>query len=167
MNSGFISSGNYEFQITEVTSLLNQARDHYYNLVLITGADWRTRTTFLKELAFSTKYSYVSLGLPLSRALIDQPVKDRPFLLSEQISNIITTSSDDGVILDHIEILFAPALRTNPLGVLQANAHSRMVVASWPGSLRDGNLTYASPGHPEHYSQQANGLLIYSIEVYG
>ena len=54
------------------------------------------------------------------------------------------------VLLDNVEIAFDPAFQQNPLRLLQGLSRHRVVVAAWPGTVVEGQLTYAVPGHPEH-----------------
>ncbi len=162
-----MTSEHLRFSISQIDPLLEQARDHYYQLVLILGGAWQDRTIFLKEIARCKKYAYLALGLPLSRALLDLPLRDRPIILAEHVSTWLTSLTGDGVAFDHIEILFDPALRTDPLRLLQTHARSRVIVASWPGRYEDDRLTYAEPGYSDYYQQTIRGLLTYSLEVTG
>jgi hypothetical protein len=53
------------------------------------------------------------------------------------------------VMLDNIELLFAPELEQDPLRLLQRLSRNLTIVAAWPGTVDGGCLTYAEPGHPE------------------
>jgi hypothetical protein len=80
---------------------------------------------------------------------------------------LLASHSEGGIALDHIEILFDPALHTDPLRLLQTHARSRLILASWPGRYDHNRLTYAEPSHAEYFSRTVNGLLTYSLEVNG
>jgi hypothetical protein len=56
------------------------------------------------------------------------------------------------VILDNLEILFDPALKLDPLRLLQGMSRNRTIVAAWNGAYIEGSLTYAKPDHPEYRS---------------
>ena len=70
----------------------------------------------------------------------------------------------DLLLLDNIELLFDRALQLDPLDLLKRHAHSRRVVAVWPGELRDGRLIYAEMGHPEHQDYGLEGLVPFAIQ---
>jgi hypothetical protein len=152
---------------SQIAPLLELAKNQYYQLVLIFGGSWRDRTELLKEIAAQNQLVYITLGLPLSRLLLDQPLRDRPMILADHVSSMLAFQSEGGVALDHIEILFDPALHTDPLHLLQMHARSRLIVASWPGQYDQNYLTYAEPGFTDYYSQPVTGLISYSLEVNG
>lgn len=154
-----------QYLISQVDPLLELAKDHYYQLVLVWGGTWQERTLFLKEIALHKKYAYITLGLPLSRSLLDRPIRDRPMVLADHVSTMLASCTEGGIAMDHIEILFDPALHTDPLRLLQTHARSHVIIASWPGRYDHNRLIYAEPGHPEHFSQAVTGLLTYSLEV--
>jgi len=68
------------------------------------------------------------------------------------------------LLLDNIELLFAATLSLNPLELLRQQAHSRKVVAVWPGELCDGRLTYTEINHPEHCDYPAQGVVMLAIQ---
>jgi hypothetical protein len=153
------------YQISQMDPLLELARDHYYQMVLVLGKTWQERTLFLKELAGHKGYAYIAFGLPLSRSLLERSLRDRPMVLSDLISTLLASHSEEGIVVDQIEILFDPALHTDPLQLLQMYARSRLLVLSWPGQYEHNRLTFAEPGHPEYYAQTVHGLLNFSLEV--
>lgn len=73
----------------------------------------------------------------------------------------------DVVLVRRIEVLFAPVLKVHPVRQLAARARNRTVVAHWPGTYAPAapasakpRLTYAEPGHPEWFDDDATGLAI-------
>ena len=160
-------SNHRQYLISQVDPLIELAKDHYYQLVLIIGGTWQDRTVLLKELAEYKKFDYISLGLPLSQAMLDRAPKDRPIVLADYVTTILTARSIKGIVLDHIEILFNPVLFTDPLRLLQSISRSHVIVASWPGLYDETHLTYAKPSDNEYFSTKISDLLTYSIEVNG
>jgi len=80
------------------------------------------------------------------------------------IANILDTVSG-AVLLDNIEILFDSALQQNPLLLLQGLSRNRTLVVSWNGSIKDGSLTYAEPGHPEFRKYACKDFLYIDINA--
>ena len=83
------------------------------------------------------------------------------------LKEIVGEEVEDGVLLDHLEILFEKSLKQDPLRLLQGISRSRTIVAVWSGILEDGSLTYAVPGHPEHRRYPATDLLLVTKEAFG
>jgi len=65
-------SEHQPYLISQIAPLLELAKDHYYQLLLIIGGSCRERTLFLKEIASHYEYAYIALGLPLRRSEVDQ-----------------------------------------------------------------------------------------------
>jgi hypothetical protein len=160
-----MNSIDYQYLISTFDPILELAKNQYYQLVLVMGGTWQDRTKFLKEIALNKDFAYIAIGLPLSRALIERSARDRPMVLADYMSTLLVSHSECGIALDHIEILFEPALNVDPLSLLQMFARQRLIIASWPGNYHHQRLTYAELGDPEYYSQNVNDLLTYSIEV--
>ncbi len=68
------------------------------------------------------------------------------------MEGLISSQATAVVVLDNLEILFDPALKLDPLKLLQGISRNRTIVASWNGSYVEGTLTYAKPDHPEYRS---------------
>ena len=70
----------------------------------------------------------------------------------------------DLLLLDNLEVLFDKTLQLDPLDLLKRHAHSRRVVAIWPGELSNSRLTYANMGHPEHQDYSLDGVVPFEIQ---
>lgn len=154
-----------EYHLDHILHLLDASKDHYHRLVLVSGENWQARTELLQAAADKCNMFYLSLGLPLSQALLDHPPKQRPLLVYEIVSTLLAPSSGSPIALDHIEILFDAELRTDSLRLLQTLSRQRTILASWPGDYQDNRLTYAEPAHREYAVFPINDLGIYSLEV--
>jgi hypothetical protein len=160
-----MSTGEFTYHQSQITKLVEIARNHYYQLVLLMGGHWRDRSFLLKEFAEHNNFGYIALSLPLSKSLLERTLRDRPMVVADHLNTLLAPFADGGIALDHIEILFDPALQTDPLRLIQMQARYRGIIASWPGVYDRDRLIYAEPGHPEYYSKTAKGLLTYYLEV--
>ncbi len=113
---------------------------------------WRDKinvTSFYRQLAGQTGYSWYPLSLDLSRRLLEiaptDPAHTVPWLLREQVAAFPSTI----LLVDRIELLFASSLRLDPLRLLQELSRIRPLVVAWPGNYQDGHLTCAERDHPE------------------
>ena len=160
-----MDSNHHQYIISQIGPLIELTKDHYYKLVLIHGGIWQDRTSLLKTLAENTIYDYISLGLPLSQAMLDRAPRERPLVVEDYVTTLLSAGSTSGFVLDHLEILFNPTLFTDPIRLLQSISRSRVIVASWPGSYDGNRLTYARPSDDEYFSTKIKDLFTYSIEV--
>jgi hypothetical protein len=104
----------------------------------------------------------VNVSLELSQALLELTARQRSLESPRLLEQIVAARGRSPVFLGEIELLFLPALKLEPLRLLQNLARSRTVVVDWPGPLQGGYLVYAEPGHPEFrkYPASEAGLVI-------
>lgn len=148
----------------KLQDLITLAHDCFYRLVLVVGPSESGKTEMLKRLQVDSGCTYINLNLELSSKLIDLSEKQRGMQVKPLIANILDTVSG-AVLLDNIEILFDSALQQNPLLLLQGLSRNRTLVVSWNGSIKDGSLTYAEPGHPEFRKYACKDFLYIDINA--
>jgi len=139
--------------IGEVSSLQSK-------LILLVGSNGKTR--FLRALARRLTTAPLNVGVQLGRRLAATPVSDRGFSTNELLREITDDVGRDApLLLDNLEVLFEPSLKINPLNVVKLLAHSRQVIAAWPGEMRNDHLIYAGMGHPEHRDYTRDGVVVF------
>lgn len=108
---------------------------------------------------------YINVNREFSKHLLElsrsQRLSQGFYLLRDEI---VGRASSEPVILEHIEILFDPALQLSPVNCLLQLARYRLVIARWKGCLIDGHLVYAEPGHPEYCRYSTEDIQILSLE---
>jgi len=102
-------------------------------------------------LAAALGLPYVNASLELARRLLDVPVGRRAWRAGEALPTLVDAALP-AVALGRLGLLHLPELQIDPLRALQQLARTRVVLAEWQGTLEDGRLTYARPGHAEYRS---------------
>jgi hypothetical protein len=129
-------------------------------LLLLVGNAGKTR--LLQLLANRIQAVPINVGAKLAHRLAAIPAQDRGFSTTGLLRQITDSAHRDApVLLDNLEVLFEPSLKINPLDLLKRLAHSRPVIAAWPGDLRDDRLVYAHMGHPEHRDYPRDGVVVF------
>ena len=121
-------------------------------LVLVVGPPSTGKTKLLRELTKTNpeRYNYINLNLELSALLKEVSEKERPFRVHEFLRELV--SDKQGVLLvDNTEILFDSELKLDPVKSLEELSRFISVVSVWSGSVKDGFLSYAEPGHREYF----------------
>lgn len=126
---------------------LTRCRGEYYKLVWLAGGTAAARTELLLHLKNTF---YTDLGQELSATLLDIPVQQRPISLVGCLDNSLAKVRQMPTCLDHIEILFEPSLKVNPVATIQNASRHAPIIASWPGEKRADSLVFGPPRHPAY-----------------
>lgn len=128
--------------------------------VLLVGADDDRRLT-MQALAQSTSATTINLNVALTQALID--AAGTRIDLGLVIAAMEPASQF--LLLDRIQVLMLPQLRSNTVDILCRVARRRAVCVSWPGRLEHGRLYYADPDHPECLDEDAARALVLDLST--
>jgi hypothetical protein len=139
-----------------VSQAIFQLTALYHRLLLIVAAPSSGKTGLLRTCERTVACSYLNLSLTLSQRLLELKAQDRALQAQNILNDVLT---GEGLLLvDNIELLFDPSLQLDPLRALKAVSRRRSLVVAWPGTLDNGYLTYAEPGHPEYRRYEPRGL---------
>lgn len=150
--------------LAKLERLIGEIGDLNSKLVLLVGADRSGKTKLLRELGAKLNIEPLNVGLELGRRLAATPNNKRGFSAGELLREIADKErTDDPLLLDNLELLFEKGLQINPLDLVKRLAHSKRVVAVWPGELRGDRLIYADMSHPEHRDYSRDGVVVLEI----
>lgn len=130
--------------------MVNSLTDRYYKLVLVIGGSNTGKTSLFKQICNDNTYEYINLNLALSEKLKEIPKDDRCYLIQDYMEGIVRSKDGEVIVLDNIEMIFSKHLQVEPLGILKNIAKYRKIIVAWPGSIKDGYLTYAEPAHEDY-----------------
>ena len=136
----------------------------YHRLILVAGPGGSGKTAALQAVAQRTGAPVVNLNLELSRRLLDLSARERALAVPRLLDEVIGRGRSP-VLLDNTEMLFEPALRLDPLALLQGASRNRTLVAAWNGAFDDRYLICAEPGHSEYRRYERGGLAIVSAKA--
>jgi hypothetical protein len=151
--------------IEKLERLVDEVSALHSKLVLIIGSPKKGKTALLHTLSKNRGVSTLNIGATLGHRLAAIPQRLRHLQTTSLLRELADQhASGDLLLLDNIELLFDRSLQLDPLDLLRRHAHAKRVVAVWPGELRDGRLTYADMGHPEHQEYGLMGLVPFEIQ---
>lgn len=135
-------------------------------LVLLVGPPSTGKTKLLRDLNETNpgRYIYINLNMELSALLKEVTEKERPYRVQEFLREIVSDQRDV-LLIDNTEIIFDPELKLNPVQSLEELSRFHTVVSVWSGSVKDGFLSYAEPGHREYHQDKIGEFEI--VEVTG
>ena len=149
---------DYALAARDATRLLDATGMYGGKPILLVGSDEDRRLT-MEALAESISATPINLNVTLAQALID--AAETRIDLGAVIAAMEPTSPV--LLLDRIQILMLPQLKTNATDVLCRVARRRAVCASWPGRIEHGRLRYADPDHPECLDEDAARALVLDL----
>jgi len=118
----------------------------YKPLTLLVNPDIET----LYQNIESGEYEIVSIGKAVSKFLITQEEGDRSQAANRYLVDNLLEKSPGPILCSDIDLLFHPSLNLDPLGLFKQISRNTSLIILWPGSYRDGVLSYAQPEH-KHY----------------
>lgn len=150
--------------IAKLKQLIAEIGDLNSKLVLLVGPSRSGKTSLLHELGAKLHVVPINVGLELGRRLAAKPNSKRGFSAGELLREIADKEqTGDLLLLDNLELLFEKGLQINPLDLVKRLAHSKRVVAVWPGELRGDRLIYADMSHPEFRDYSRDGVVVLEI----
>lgn len=130
--------------IAKLERLIGEIGDLNSKLILLVGPSRSGKTQLLRQLGDKLSIEPLNVGLELGRRLGATPNNKRGFSAGELLREIADKErTEDPLLLDNLELLFEPSLQINPFDLVRRLAHSKRVVAVWPGELRGDRLVYA------------------------
>lgn len=145
--------------LDKLSAIVEHAQQLYHRLIIVLGP--------ASAGAAITEYvgmKRINVSMNLGERLLNLPARQRPLRVGRLLEDLVEdVAAEETVLLDHLEILFEPSLKQDPLRLLQGLSRNRTVVTVWSGIHEDGSLTYAAPGHPEHRRYPDTGLLLVSV----
>jgi hypothetical protein len=150
--------------LEKLERLIVEVNDLNCKLILLIGPSQSGKTQLLRQLGSKLKIGVFNVGQELGRRLAATPNNKRGFLTGELLREIADKERvEDQLLLDNLELLFEPSLHINPLDIVKRLAHSKCVVAVWPGELRGNHLIYADISHPEHRDYSRDGVVVLEL----
>ncbi len=150
--------------LAKLERLIGEIGDLNSKLILLVGPSRSGKTQLLRQLSAKLDIEPLNAGMELGRRLAAMPNNKRGFLAGELLREIADQERTEApLLLDNLELLFEPGLQINPLDLVRRLAHSKRVVAVWPGELRGDRLVYADMSHPEHRDYSRDGVVVLEI----
>lgn len=150
--------------ISKLNRLIGELDDLNSKLILLVGPIRSGKTQLLRQLGSKVHIEPLNVSLELGRLLAATPNNERGFSVGALMREIADKERIEApLLLDNLEVLFEPSLQINPLDLVRRLAHSRRVVAVWPGELRGDRLIYADMSHPEHRDYSQDGVVVLEI----
>ena len=148
-----------------VMNSIGQAAELYHQLIILAAPAASGKTAALQEIQRRTGAALVNVNLQLSQRMLDLTERQRALQISRLLSEIVSASATDMILLDNTEILFDVPLKQDPLRLLKGLSRSKTVIAAWSGYIEGDHLVYAAPDHPEYKRYPTGDFLVVTPDV--
>jgi hypothetical protein len=150
--------------VERLERLIGEINDLNSKLILLVGQSRSGKTQLLRQVGAKLNIEPLNIGLELGRRWLPRRTTSVGSPLASCCERSLTRNAQiDPLLLDNLELLFEPSLQINPLDLVRRLAHSKRVVAVWPGELRGDRLVYADMSHPEHRDYSLDGVVVLEI----
>ena len=149
----------------QVIRRIDQAAELYHRLVMLVAPAGAGKTAALRDVHQRRATPLVNVNLELSRRMLDLTERQRALQLPRLLSELVSASESDVILLDNMEVLFDVSLKQDPLRLLQGLSRNKTVVAAWSGSIDGEHIVYATPDHPEYRRYPLGGMLVVQAEI--
>lgn len=150
--------------IQRIVETVREGQKTAERLVLLVGRPGSGKSKLLRELSTIRGWQYVNCRAFLTEELLEMVPKVR----AQEATGIITKALDahkaEVIVLDDMQVLFAPVLQVDPLQLLKQLGRKFTIVAAWPGEFDGSNLKIAATGLSTPRIYEAKDLTIIQIE---
>ena len=145
----------------QLIQAINTVNGLYYRLVLLVGSSNTGKTTAMRGLSSSMNITLTNVNLELSKSLLEMTPRQRTLQVPTLLDQI-AIQAGDVALFDNTEVLFDVQIKQDPLRLFQRLSRNRTVVATWNGTVKEGKLYYAEPGHPEYRCYDVDDIVYIS-----
>ena len=150
--------------IQRIVETVRDGQKSAERLVLLVGRPGSGKSKMLRELSTIRGWQYVNCRTFLTEELLEMVPKVRAQEASGIINKALEALKAEVIVLDDMQVLFAPVLQVDPLQLLKQLGRKFTIVAAWPGAFDGTSLSMAATGQPEPKVYDAKGLTIIQIE---
>ena len=150
--------------IQRIVETVREGQKTAERLVLLVGRPGSGKSKLLRELSTIRGWQYVNCRAFLTEELLEMVPKVRAQEASGIIAKALDALKADVIVLDDMQVLFAPVLQVDPLQLLKHLGRKFTVVAAWPGEFDGVSLIVAAAGQVEPRVYDAKDLTIIQIE---
>ena len=150
--------------IQQIVETVREGQKSAERLVLLVGRPGSGKSKLLRELSTIRGWQYINCRTFLTEEMLEMVPKVRAQEAPRLIAGTLEALKPEVVVLDDMQVLFAPVLQVDPLHLLKHLSRKFSVVAAWPGEFDGAKLVASTLSQPEPKVYDAKGLTIIQIE---
>ena len=136
--------------VQDVKERWEQIQGDEERILFIVGGPGSGKSLLIRELAEQKGWKYLEAKQLIEEEFLLVPRDERPKLAEDVIRRALTRSDTEVVLLDGINVLFAPILNLEPLDILKTISKTYPIVVGWRGHLEGDQLNLERNNNPKH-----------------
>ena len=136
--------------VQDVKERWEQIQGDEERILFIVGGPGSGKSLLIRELAEQKGWTYLEAKQLIEEEFLLVPRDERPKLAEDVIRRALTRSDTEVVLLDGINVLFAPILNLEPLDILKTISKTYPIVVGWRGHLEGDQLYLEHNNNPKH-----------------
>lgn len=149
-------------KLPELRTALDGVAMLRHRLVLVVGPSGSGKSVLLRTVASEESLPCLNVSARLSRQLLERTPRQRRLEAANALRDIVRAADADTVLLDHIDLLFEPDLKLDPLQLLKSLSRHTTLAAAWGGRMQDGEVIYAEPEHEAYVRRSVGDVRVVS-----
>ena len=136
--------------VQDVRERWEQIQGDDERILFIVGGPGSGKSLLIRELSEQKGWKYLEAKQLIEEEFLLIPRDERPQLAEEVIRRALSRSDTEVVLIDGINVLFAPILNLNPLELLKTISKTYPIVVGWRGHLEGDQLYLEHNNDPKH-----------------
>lgn len=151
-------------QTEDFKKLVEAAKENKGGVIFVTGKPGSGKSKVLREAAEDRKWDYVDCRMLISEEFLAIPKEERMGRAPEMMEEALASYNSDVILLDRLQTLFVPVFNLDPAALLKKMGEKFVLVAAWPGYVKDGQLCYDKFDGSESIRIPVEGFTIWNVE---
>ena len=132
-------------------------------LVLVVGKPGSGKSKLFRELALMRGWEYIDCGMLLTEEFLELVPKVRPVEAPFIMGKILAEKKADVILLDGIQVLFAPVLNIDPLRLMRQLSKKQTILAAWPGEFDGTTLSFHQMGQKDNQEYRVGNIKVIEL----
>ncbi len=135
----------------DVIQRWEELADDEERILFIVGGAGSGKSKLIRDLSVREGWMKFNAKDLVEEDILLVPHTKRQAAVQENVCKILGTSKADVILLDDVEILFAPILCLDPVTLLKSISTKFPLVVGWKGRREDGYLFLEHNNNPDYY----------------